>query len=209
MGATPLRCTKRDNSISCCRRCRRSEFVNRMVSLVPLSSRNGGALNDVFVYSPPAVGLSAQDEIALTLFQSLLHQSLSGPSLITSIQTHAAAINIFRSILNMDAMDALEDLLSRCYGHSDEDVVRLLSSLETATSENTVARSSVFNAIRYTPLEYAVKFSPLASVQSLLAEGVDAAEEPSLAYAAMCGRVDLNKFLIDNHADVNMKDSQG
>lgn len=109
----------------------------------------------------------------------------------------------------MDAMDALEDLLSRCYGHSDEDVVHLLSSLETTTSKNIVARSSVFNAIRYTPLEYAVKFSPLASVQSLLAEGVDAAEEPSLAYAAMCGRADLNKFLIDNHANVNMKDSQG
>lgn len=109
-------------------------------------------------------------------------------------------------MFNIDAIDALEDALSRQYGHSDDDTARLLTSLDT--TEYTVARSSVFNAIRYTPLKYAIRFSP-SSVESLLAKGLDAAAEPTLAYAARCGRADLIGRLIDNGADVNMKDGGG
>lgn len=103
-------------------------------------------------------------------------------------------------------MDALQDFLSRYYGHSDEDASRLLTSLET--TDYAVARSSVFNAIGYTPLEYAVQFSP-SSAESLLAEGADAAAEPALTYAARNGNSHLIALLINNGADVNMKDGGG
>lgn len=84
---------------------------------------------------------------------------------------------------------------------------RLLESLET--TEYTPARSSVFNAIRHTPLPYAIQFSP-SSVESLLAQGADAAAEPTLAYAVRNGRAHLIESLIDNlnGADVNMKDGR-
>ncbi|KAI0743247.1 ankyrin repeat-containing domain protein [Irpex lacteus] len=113
---------------------------------------------------------------------------------------------MFRSIFNIDAMDALEDALSRQYGYSDDYTARLLTSLDT--TEYSMARSSVFNAIGYTPLEYAVRFSP-SNMESLLAEGFDASAEPTLAYAACAGRIGLFELLIDKGADVNMKDARG
>lgn len=103
-------------------------------------------------------------------------------------------------------MDALEDLLSRFSGYPDKMVSDLMISLKTA--EYTVARSYVFKAIRYTPLEYAILFSP-SSVETLLAEGVDAAAEPALAYAVRAGRTDLIKVLVDKGAEVNAKDRWG
>ncbi|KAI0764491.1 ankyrin repeat-containing domain protein [Irpex lacteus] len=104
-------------------------------------------------------------------------------------------------------MDALEDLLSRLYGHSDEDVSHLLKSLEAA--EYTVARSSLLKAIRFTPLQYAIMMLSPSSVESLLAEGADVKAEPTLAYAARCARDELIELLIDKGADVNMKDRKG
>lgn len=102
----------------------------------------------------------------------------------------------------MDAWDALQDFLSRDYGHSDEDTVQLLTSLET--TDYAVARSSVFDAIKYTTLHYAIRFSR-SSVESLLAEGADAAAEPTLAYVVCYGKDDLIRLLVDNGTDVNMK----
>ncbi|KAI0799650.1 hypothetical protein BC629DRAFT_187349 [Irpex lacteus] len=93
--------------------------------------------------------------------------------------------------------------MSRRSGCSDEDVLQLLTSLEA--TDYAVARSSVFDAIRYTPLQYAIRFSP-SSVESLLAEGADAAAEPTLAYAAVCAAsTNLIRLLSVNGADVNMK----
>ncbi len=105
----------------------------------------------------------------------------------------------------MEPIDAPEDLLSR-WGHSDQDISALLASLES--TEYIVTRATIFKAIQYTPLAYALYFSP-ASVNSLLAEGADAAAEPTLAYAAHYTRVDLIESLISRGAIVNMKDRRG
>lgn len=152
---------------------------------------------------------SAHDILTLGLFQHLLYDPSSDRPhkiLKTILQTNSAAIDVFRSVLNMDAMDALEDLLTRHFGHSDEDVSHLWTSLES--TEYSVARYSVFNAIDYTPLQYAIKFSP-SSVKSLLLDGADAAAEPLLAYAASAARAELIELLLGKGADVNMKDRMG
>ncbi|KAI0799648.1 ankyrin repeat-containing domain protein [Irpex lacteus] len=161
---------------------------------------------DALFLARPIGAYSAQDQIVFTLFQSLLEQPKMGQSLLTSIKSHPAAIDILCSVFNMDVIDALQDVLSRRFGYSDEDTAHLLTSLET--TEYTMARSSVFDAIGYTPLQYAIRFSP-SNVESLLAEGADAAAEPTLAYAARFGSIDLIELLIDKGADVNRKDSWG
>ncbi len=65
-------------------------------------------------------------------------------------------------------------------------------------------RSSLFDAIQYTPLQYAILFLP-SNAESLLAEGADIAAEPALAYAARYGSTNLIKLLVDKGADANMK----
>ena len=98
-------------------------------------------------------------------------------SLATVVRTNTAAIQIFRSLLNMDPVDALEDYLDRKQARY-VDVTGFMASLEDTTC-NSEGRSSVFKAINDTPLGYAVAFSP-ESVESLLADGEDAAAKPCL-----------------------------
>ena len=127
-------------------------------------------------------------------------------SLATVVRTNTAAIQIFRSLLDMDPMDALEDYLDRNRARH-VDVTGFMASLEDTTC-NSKGRSSVFEAINYTPLRYAITFSP-ESVESLLADGEDAAAEPTLVYAVGCGRSELIKPLLDAGADVNMRNWRG
>lgn len=138
------------------------------------------------------------------LLPYLLYKPHQGHSLAPSLQTNKVAIDVFRSIFSIDPIDALGDLFTRHYGHSDEDVSHILASLQT--TEYTVARSSVFGAIWYTPLRHAIASSP-SNVEHLLA--ADASAEPTLACAVRARRADLVQLLIDKGAGVNMQDSRG
>ena len=145
--------------------------------------------------------------LTMGFFTYLLGEtSDASQSLATIVRTNMAAIHIFRSILNMDPMDALEDYLDR---NRDRrvDVTGFMASLEGTTC-NSKGRSSVFEAINDTPLGYAIELSP-DSVESLLADGEDASTEPTLVYAVGNSRPELIKLLLDAGADVNMRDWQG
>lgn len=99
-------------------------------------------------------------------------------------------------------MDALEDLLTHRGIQAAERsrVLRLLENTEYSPSD----RSSIFKAVDYIPLEYAITFSP-QSVASLLADGEDATTAPLLAYAVVNDASQVIKPLLDAGAQVNMK----
>ena len=122
------------------------------------------------------------------------------------MRTNTAAIYIFRSILNVDPMDALEDYLDRNRA-GRVDVTGFMVSLEDTTCSSK-GRSYVFKVTGHTPLEYAITFAP-ESVESLLADGEDAAAKPYLAYAVDAGQSKLIKPLLDAGADVNMQNWRG
>jgi len=148
---------------------------------------------------------SAHDILALGLFRYLLDKTSDrSRSLAAIVRTNAAAISIFRSLFNIDAMDALEDYLDR-YRSKHADISSLLASLSDAES-NSISRPAVFDVIGYTPLEYAAQVSP-GSVLSLLKDGEDATRGPILVYTTGNGMSSLMKLLLDAGADVNMTDS--
>ena len=117
---------------------------------------------------------SAHDVLALGFLGYLLDTKNpdESTSLATIVRTNPIAINFFRSLFNMNPMDALEDCLTRKRGQYT-DISTLMASLEDSVC-NASNRSSVFEAINYSTLGYAIKFSP-GSVESLLASGEDAA----------------------------------
>lgn len=102
-------------------------------------------------------------------------------------------------------MDALEDLLAHQGIQATERsrVLRLLENTEYSPAD----RSSIFEAIDYSPLQYAITFSP-QNVASLLADGEDATTAPLLAYAVVNDASQVIKPLLDAGAQVNMKARQ-
>ena len=172
----------------------------------PTFSYDANPLN-IGLYCRTHMIYSAHDILALGLFRYLLDKSSDrGRSLATIVRTNAAAISIFRSLFNIDAMDALEDYLDR-YRSKRADISGLLASLADAEC-NSISRPAVFDVIGYTPLEYAAQVSP-GSVLSLLEDGEDATRGPILVYATGNGMSSLMKPLLDAGADVNMTDSWG
>ena len=169
-------------------------------------SHHVNALN-TSAYDRTSMFYSAHDILALGLFKYLLDKtSVESKSLAAIVRTNAAAVSIFRSLLNMDAMDALEDYLYR-YRSKRTDISVLLASLSDKEC-NSVNLLSVFEITGYTPLEYAAQVSP-RDILPLLADGEDATKGPLLAYATGNGMSSLMKPLLDAGADVNMKDCWG
>lgn len=103
-------------------------------------------------------------------------------------------------------MEALEDFLVR-HARPGTDVPGLLSALETKPI-GSASRCSMFKAIGYTPLSYAIRFSP-SSVFALLSHGEEASAEPILTTAVRAGKRELIKPLLDAGADINVKDHKG
>ena len=122
------------------------------------------------------------------------------------MRTNPVAISIFRSLFNIDALDAIEHFLTRKRSPY-VDVFGLMESLEVTVC-NPKSCASVIEAAGYSPLEYAIEFSP-QSVRSLLTAGEDAAAEPTLVYAVGYARSGLIRPLLDAGADVNMRDRHG
>lgn len=139
-------------------------------------------------------------------FQYLFEDSNVDHSLANSVRTNPSAISVFRSIFMIDPMEALEDFMTRkC--RSDTDVSSFLTLLET-TECTPAGHSSIFEATRYSPLLYALQYSP-HNVVSLLAEGENAGEIPALAFAVHTAMPELIGPLLDAGADVNMADWLG
>lgn len=113
---------------------------------------------------------------------------------------------MLRTFFDVDPMDALEDYLTRKKG-DQFDASGLLSFLETNEC-NAESRTHVFHCIGYSPLGYAIRFSP-QSVFSLLESGEDAAREPTVAWAVATGNHWLIRPLIKAGGDVNMRHSNG
>ena len=151
--------------------------------------------------------MSAHDVLTTGFFAYLLGETPDeSQSLATIVRTNTIAITIFRLLLNIDPMNALEDYLGRTQAQRTV-VTGFMASLED-TRCNSAGRLSVFQVTGYSPLQYAIAFSP-ESVEFLLADGEDAAAEPYLVYAVSAARSELIKPLLDAGADVNMRDSEG
>ena len=148
---------------------------------------------------------SAQDNLTLGLIGYLIDESDESRSVASILRTNATAISIFRSLFDMDPMDALEDYLSRKRGHCVADISDLLASLED-TRCNSTSRLSVFSSFGYCPLEYAIRYLP-QSVPTLLEdkEGPGPGAFAVILCAVNAGRHDLVKPLLDAGGDVNMK----
>lgn len=101
-------------------------------------------------------------------------------SVATIVRTNTAAVQIFRSLLNIDPMYALEDFLDRKRAQY-VDVTDFMASLENTTC-NSESRSSVFQVTGFTPLGHAIYYSP-ERVESLLTDGEDATAGSYLVYA--------------------------
>ena len=150
---------------------------------------------------------SAHDVLAIGLFKYILDKaSDESKSTATILRTNTTAITIFRSSFNIDPMDALEDCLARKRPHCG-DISGLVASLENPRCYST-NRSSFFEMLGYSVLEYAVEYSH-NNVENLLADGENAAVGPILALSVANRRSFLIKALLDAGADVNMKDAKG
>ena len=151
--------------------------------------------------------MSAHDVLTTGFFAYLLGETPDeSQSLATIVRTNTIAITIFRLLLNIDPMNALEDYLGRTQAQRT-DVTGFMASLENTTC-NLKNRLSVFQVTGYTPLQYAINFAP-GSLGSLLADGENAAAEPYLVYSVRRVRSELIKPLLDAGADVNMRDWEG
>lgn len=129
----------------------------------------------------------------------------TGKSLPNSVGTSSVAIDIFRSLLNIDAMDALEDYLDR-WKRTD---VKAILGLEGSAPSIPGNASDILKSLTgTTPLEYAIHFST-EDVLPLLARGEDACSGSPLPFAIDRGYVNLIKPLLDAKADVNAKDRLG
>ena len=136
----------------------------------------------------------------------LLDNSDKNRPIATILRTNSSAISVFRSLFNADPLDALEDLLSR-KRTLNVDIASFLASLEDAECDST-SLVSVFEVIGYSPLEYAVLFSP-QRVTSLLKDGAIAVGESTLFNAILCTFGYLIRPLLDAGADVNIRDWKG
>ncbi|KAI0799645.1 ankyrin repeat-containing domain protein [Irpex lacteus] len=161
---------------------------------------------DALFFAETKATYSAHDTLVLGLFQYLLTGLDPARSLAAAVRTNPIAIDIFLPLFNIDPMDAMEDFLTR-RPQCKANVTHLLASISSTRSSST-ARISLFQAIGYTPLEYAIAFSP-ASVEYILADGPDSAIKHALSRAVKNGRKNLIGPLIAAGADVNMTDSKG
>ncbi len=154
----------------------------------------------VFISRRTPTYYSAHDWLVLGLFKCLLDscdddaEYLSKPnsqthSIATVLQTNTLAIDVFRSILNMDVLDALEDYLTRSpppnthssntvqehhstdIGNSYSDHATsettegtqwpmMLKSLRTRPATTRECKSVFETLLGMSPLRYAIDFSP-------------------------------------------------
>ena len=124
------------------------------------------------------------------------------------LRTNPSAINVFRSLLDIDPLDALEDFLSR-KRTQNVDIVSFLASLEDAECDWTNL-VSICEVIGYSPLEYAVIFAPQRAL-ALLQDGESAAGDGTgtLFNAILLKFLHLIGPLLDAGADVNIRDWKG
>ena len=152
--------------------------------------------------------LSAHDSLALGCITYLLNNSDKNRPIATILRTNSLAISVFRSLLDTDPLDALEDFLSR-KRTQHVDIACFLASLEDAECDST-RLLSIFEVIGYSPLEYAVMFSPQRAM-ALLQDGANAAGDGSgtLFNAILFTSPHLIGPLLDAGADVNIRDWKG
>ncbi|KAI0339164.1 ankyrin [Trametopsis cervina] len=151
-----------------------------------------------------ATNMSAQDYLVLMSYKYLLTRT--GRDFATSVKTCPVSMEIFRSLLDIDILDAMEEYIDR---KGSPNVHKLLGLEET---DNTQPPSDKFSAFRslttFTPLEYATILSP-DNVMPLLARGEDASSGAPLCYAVGWGHTDFIKPMLDAGADVNARDNRG
>lgn len=128
-----------------------------------------------------------------------------------SARTSSVAIDIFGSMLKIDAVDALEDYLDR---HGITDVQSILGldgagNIASSTPSTTSNASGNFKSLTgYTRLEYAIYYSR-KDVMPLLARGEDASIGIPLHYATLRGYHAFVKPLLNVGANVNAMDDNG
>lgn len=149
--------------------------------------------------------MSAQDYLVLMSYRYLLEQT--GRGFANSVKTSTIAVEIFRSLLDIDLLDALQDYLDRRGLTQTHEIL-----LGLAGSHNALSALDEFAAFRsltgFTPLEYAAILAP-HRVLPLLARGEDASAGAPLCYAVGWGHTGFIKPLLDAGADVNARDKRG
>ena len=133
-------------------------FEEYVSSLRP-SSRNRSAMADHILHRVDGI-VSAHDSLVLGCITYLLDNSESDKNrpIASILRTNSSAISVLRPLFNADPLDALEDFLNR-KRTLNVDIAGFLASLEDSECDST-SLVSVFEVIGYSPLEYAVLFSP-------------------------------------------------
>ncbi|KAI0085527.1 hypothetical protein BDY19DRAFT_439453 [Irpex rosettiformis] len=156
--------------------------------------------------------MSAQDYLVLLSFKYLLVNR--GKSFIASATTSPVAIDIFRSLLDIDTVDAIEEYLERrrvtgaeaLLGLNDDTEVNRSDQDQSSTSSLPV---STFRSLTsFTPLEYATILAPQYVLQ-LIERGEDAVAGAPLCYAVGWEHLDFIKPMLDAGANVNARDPRG
>ena len=158
--------------------------------------------------------MSAQDYLVLLSFKYLLVNK--GKSFIASATTSPVAVDIFRSLLDIDTVDAIEEYLERRRVTGAETLLGLSDPVDADTgnpdqdqSPTSLLPVSIFRSLTsFTPLEYATILAP-QYVPQLLERGEDAASGAPLCYAVGWGHLDFIKPMLDAGANVNAKDPRG
>lgn len=148
--------------------------------------------------------MSAKDYLVLMSYRYLLERT--GQQFANSVKTSTIAIEIFRSLLGMDLLDALQDYVDR-RGLSEKHQALLgLGDHSTRGPLSAPEASEAFHTLtEFTPLEYSAILAP-QQMLSLLARGEDASVGAPLCYALGWGHTELIKPLLDAGADVNARD---
>lgn len=151
--------------------------------------------------------MSAKDYLVLMSYKFLLEQT--GRGFANSVKTSSIAVEIFRSLLDMDLLDALQDYLDRRGLTQKHQILVGLDEDQTQDPLSALDRLEVFRSLTgFTPLEYSAILAP-DQMLALIARGENASAGAPLCYALGWGHTDLIKPLLDAGADVNARDWKG
>lgn len=139
---------------------------------------------------------------------SLLDQPVS--SFMYEVRTSTLAIDLCRSIFDVNIVDIVEDILARPAYQKVAQLLLQEPAANVSMGEILPEVATVQDLVLgFSPLEYVIRYLPQTAALRLLRNGEDASKGAPLSAAAWQNDISLVKPLLDSGANVNAADHAG